>query len=141
MKENVLFPSETVIRTNLFDISQDWETPIPGFFVIGALRKEVRTVTDFTDEEATEYMFLLRKLRRGMTEVLGIENVYFFQNEDTEHGFHLWVFPRLDWMEKFGRKIQSVRPIMEYATKNMCNEDVFNDVKEYAKTMKNYMTT
>lgn len=30
-----------------------------------------------------------------MKEELNIENVYFFQNEDSEHGFHVRIFPRL----------------------------------------------
>ncbi|MDP2587086.1 MAG: hypothetical protein Q8P32_04970 [Candidatus Komeilibacteria bacterium] len=68
-----------------------------------------------------------------MKEVLKVKDVYFFQNEDSEHGFHLWLFPRLDWMEKFGRKIESVRPIMEYAKNNLINE---NDLRQVTETVK-----
>jgi hypothetical protein len=87
-----------------------------------------------------EFINLIREIRKGMRNVLKIEEVYFFQNEDTEHGFHLWIFPRHKWMEKFGRKIQSVRPIMNYAKENMISDDVFKEVKEYVKKMKEFMS-
>jgi len=73
-----------------------------------------------------------------MKEVLKIKDVYFFQNEDSEHGFHLWLFPRLDWMEKFGRKIESVRPIMEYARDNMNNENDLRQVLQAVQQLKSF---
>jgi len=74
-----------------------------------------------------------------MKEILKIDEVYLFQNEDSDSPFHLWIFPRYRWMEKFGRKIQSVRPIMNYAKENMLNEKVAKEVKEYVKKMSLYM--
>ncbi len=74
-----------------------------------------------------------------MRDVLKIEDVYLFENEDTMHNFHFWVFPRYMWMEKFGRGIESVRPIMEYAKKNMVKENDMKDLKESVKKMAAYM--
>jgi diadenosine tetraphosphate (Ap4A) HIT family hydrolase len=133
-----LFPDDIVILTELFNVGQDWEVPIPGFFIIAPLRK-VRSISEFTDEEATEFTNILRKLRKGMRDVLKIEDVYLFENEDTMHNFHFWVFPRYMWMEKFGRGIESVRPIMEYAKKNMVKENDMKDLKESVKKMAAYM--
>jgi hypothetical protein len=139
MEDQILFPNENIITTKLFNIGQDWEVPIPGFFVITPLRK-LKSISEFTDKEAIEFINLIRKVRKGMRDVLGIEDVYLFQTEDTEHNFHLWIFLRHSWMEKFGRKIQSVRPIMNYAKENMLSDDVFNKVRDYVKKMKKYMS-
>lgn len=139
MKDKILFSNENIINTDLFKVNQDWEVPIPGFFIIAPLRK-LKSIDEFADEEAIEFINLIRKIRRGMRGILKIEKVYFFQNEDTEHGFHLWIFPRHDWMKKFGKKIQSVRPIMNYAKENMVNDDVFKKVKEDVKKMKEFMS-
>lgn len=77
-----------------------------------------------------------------MREVLGIDHTYFFQNEDSSHGYHLWIFPRYDWMkEKFGIKIQSVRPIMNYAKDHMDTVDGRWAVREAAKKVRNYLRT
>jgi diadenosine tetraphosphate (Ap4A) HIT family hydrolase len=133
-----LFPHLEVIVTKNFDVHQDWEVPIPGFFVLASNRK-IRSICEFTDEESADFMNILRKIRKGMYDVLNVKDVYLYQNEDSEHGFNLWIFPRYDWMEQFGIKIQSVRPIIDYAKENMVNEKVFIEVKEYAQKMKKYM--
>lgn len=74
-----------------------------------------------------------------MREKLNIEDVYFFQNEDSSSRFHVWIFPRLKWMNEFGKKIQSVRPIMEYAKEHMSTEEVKKQVEEYVNIMNIYM--
>jgi len=135
-----IFKDEIVYRSDLFTIGQDWECPIPAFFILAPNRK-VRTIDEFTEEEASEYILLVRKLRKGMKEILNFEDVYFFQNEDTKHDYHLWIFPRHSWMESFGRGIKSVKPIMEYSIKEMMNETVFAEVKGCVKKMKLFMAS
>ncbi|HII29435.1 TPA: hypothetical protein HA317_00015 [Candidatus Woesearchaeota archaeon] len=74
-----------------------------------------------------------------MRDVLKIRHVYIFQNEDSKHYFHLWVFPRHKWMNRFGRKIESVRPIIEYAKENMANEGVFKQVRAWVGRVRGFM--
>ena len=68
----------------------------------------------------------------GSTEIV-------IQNEETKSNFHLWLFPRHSWMERFGIKIQSVRTIINYAKENMANGNIIDEVKECAKKMRDYM--
>jgi|SRR3989344_6050994 len=136
--EKVLFKDQVIFNGEHFHIGQDWEVPIPGFFIVAAKRKGVSSIEDFTDAESQEFMTMLRKMRKGMREVLGIKHVYFFQNEDTQHGFHFWLFPRLDWMEQFGRKIESVRPIMDFALANRTDEKSREEVRAQAALMREF---
>lgn len=138
MVGKILFPDDIVLKGKHFIVNQDWEVPIPGLFILAPKRK-VRSIAEFSKEESKEFMEIIIKLRRGMKEVLGIDDVYLFQNEDSEHNFHVWVFPRLAWMERFGRKIESVRPIMEYAIKNMAGKDGIAQVKQAAAKIREYM--
>lgn len=138
MSKEILFPNQTIIITKHFDIHQDWEVPIPGFFIIASVRK-IKSIADFKKKELKEFSELLYKLREGMRDILKIEDVYLFQREDTNSGFHLWVFPRFKWMNKIGKKIESVRPIIDYAQENMINKDTSQEVKEMVEKMKNYM--
>lgn len=128
-----------VLSTRYFTVAQDWEVPIPGFLVI-ASRTQATSVSDLNDAAVVELAKLLRTVRRGMREILRIEHVYLFQNEDSAHGFHVWVFPRHDWMEPFGRKIQSVRPIMDYAASKMVTTEVFEKVTDAAEKMRSYLS-
>ena len=130
------FEDLIIYENENFDLHQDWYIPIPWFFILAAKNLENRSVSDFTEEEAYNFIDITRKIRKIMKEKLLIDDVYFFQNEDTEHWFHLWIFPRLDWMEKFWRKIESVRSIMNYAKENMFLEENIKKVKEYVEIAK-----
>lgn len=133
-----IFPDLKVVETEFFEAHQDWEVPIKGFFII-APKREMESFDDLSDKEAKDFILLLKKLRKAMREVLDIEDVYIFQNEDTEHNFHVWVFPRHGWMEKFGRGIESVRLIMNYAKENMATEENKEEVREAAKKVRDFM--
>ena len=75
--ERVLFPGESVVRTQHFDVHQDWEVPIPGFFIVAPVRS-MKSIDKFSDEEAVEFINIVRRLRKGMRDILAIEEVYFF---------------------------------------------------------------
>jgi diadenosine tetraphosphate (Ap4A) HIT family hydrolase len=135
-----LFPSEKLIETELFIVNQDWEVPIPGFYIVAPKRK-LKSLAEFTDKEAQEFIRILRKVRKGMKAALGIDEAYFFQNEDTVHNFHFWVFPRHNWMEGFGKSIQSVRPIIEYAKHNLGSDEGIGKVKAAVTKMRAYLNS
>ncbi len=120
---------EKILETENFVVGQDREVPIVGFFIIASKDKNKKSILDFSKAEFAELINLQAEIRNLMKEVLQIETVYFFQNEDSEHGFHIWCFPRFLWMEKFGRKIESVRPIMNFAKENMWTEENLNSIK------------
>ena len=128
----------TIIKTKFFDVHQDFEVPIPGFIIVTS-RRHFLSISDFTEEEQIEFITLISKIRNGMKDVLNIEEAYLFQNEDSRHHFHLWMFPRYDWMEKFGRKIESVRPILKYAKENLKTKENLILVEEAVLKMKKYM--
>jgi diadenosine tetraphosphate (Ap4A) HIT family hydrolase len=129
MPENILFPNEKVIVTDNFDVHQDMEVPIPGFLVMASIRN-IKSILEFNEAETKEFLPLLIKIRSALKQVLKVDEVYFFQNEDSQHSFHIWIFPRLPWMEKFGRKIQSVRPIIEYAKEKMDDDNYIEETNK-----------
>ena len=131
--DQILFPDEIVFETENFKIAQDWEVPIAGFLIISSKRK-VKSIVDLTETEAKEFIVLLQRVRKGLYKKLNIEEVYLFQNEDTDHWFHFWIFPRHKWMDPFGRKIQSVRPIMDYATRVQTIGPIINYARQHRST-------
>ena len=120
----------TIYKGKFFEVNQDWEIPIEGFLIIAPLRK-ICSFDDFTDDEGKEFIDILIKTRSILRKELGIENVYIFQNEDTAHNFHVWVFPRHKWMDEFGKGIESVKKIMEHSVNHTSKEDI-EKVKEKA---------
>jgi diadenosine tetraphosphate (Ap4A) HIT family hydrolase len=127
---------ERILLTKTFDVHQDWTVPIPSFFIVASRDDSKKSFADFDDEEITELGNTLKKVRTAMRDTLNIENVYIFQNEDTDHGFHIWMFPRYDWMNTIGTKIQSVRPIIEYAKDNMNTKETLSEIHNVSDKMR-----
>lgn len=129
-----------IIKTKHFDAHQDYEIPIPGFVIISS-RRHIQSVDEFTDEEQRDFIEFLCRLRSAQRQVLGIDVVYIVQEEDTSHHFHVWMFPRYDWMaKKFGRKIPSVRPIMEYARENLKTKENIKKVEAATLQLKQFFS-
>lgn len=134
-----LFPSETVLLTEHFDAHQDWINPIVGFFIVASKDATKRSISDFTNEELAELSVVMKKIRIAQREVLGIQDVYIFQNEDTDHGFHMWMFPRHAWMEEFGRKVGSVKAIIDHAAANRISDADLQEVRDAVAKVRVYL--
>jgi diadenosine tetraphosphate (Ap4A) HIT family hydrolase len=134
----IKYVGEKVIETKHFEVSQDYEIPIPGFMILST-KKHLKGIEDFSEEIRKEYVDLLYNIRRAMTKALHVEYVYFIQEEDTiaeSSHFHVWLFPRWEWMKQFGRGIRSVKPLMEHAREKMKTKENLMYVKEATKKIK-----
>jgi diadenosine tetraphosphate (Ap4A) HIT family hydrolase len=118
-----------VFETKHFILGQDWEAPIPGFFIVEPKRKTMKSILDMSAEEYTDFADVLLKGRRIMKEALGIETVYLFQ-EEIGDWFHVWMLPRYAWMNKFGESIESIRPAMEHAKEKRMTKENITEVKD-----------
>lgn len=137
-KGKVESPGGSITTTRYFDAQQDFEIPIPGFVIL-ASKRHVQSIDEFTAAEREDFINFLCLIRKGMREALRIETVYVVQEEDTAHHFYVWLFPRYKWMQKqFGTKIQSVRPIMEYAREYMKTNQNLKEVEEATKKLREY---
>jgi len=57
------------------------------------------------------------------------------QEEDSSH-FHLWLFPRYDWMKQFGKRIQSLPSIIKWAQEHLETVENFKLVKKATEKLK-----
>ncbi|MEY9976443.1 hypothetical protein ABH968_001388 [Lysinibacillus sp. RC79] len=87
-----------------------------------------------------DYINLLSKIRKAQRDVLGIEYVYYFYNEDTTHHFHTWMVLRYEWMHEFGRSVESFRPVLLHARNKMNNEENKLEVMRAAKALTKKLT-
>ncbi|OGI19229.1 MAG: hypothetical protein A3J06_04250 [Candidatus Moranbacteria bacterium RIFCSPLOWO2_02_FULL_48_19] len=131
-----------IIETRLFHAHQDYEIPIIGFVVLST-KRHIISFDEFTDEEAAEFIGLVREIRRAQRQVLGIETVYFIQEENNigSH-FHLWFLPRYEWMNdeaKFGKKLNSARPVLQFSKTHMKTPKNIAAVKEAAEKLRVYL--
>lgn len=128
-----------VFQTRYFAVEQDFEIPIPGFLILRT-RRHIKSIEEFNSGEKNEFTDVLIKTRKALREVLNIDTVYFHQEEDTKHHFHLWILPRYQWMEKFGKDVKSVRPIMEYAKENLKTPENLKQIEESINKLKSHLS-
>ncbi len=118
-----------IYETDNFHAHQDVAYPIEGLVIL-ASKRHVKSIDEFTEEEQIEYIKTLTKIRRAQRDVLGIETIYYFYNEDTTHHFHTWMVPRYEWMKDFGHSVESLRPVLLHARNEL------NDKHHVALVMK-----
>lgn len=124
-----------IIETDFFHAHQDVAYPINGLVIV-ASKRHIKGLDELTEEEALDYIHVIRKIRKAQREVLGIEHVYYFYNEDTTHHFHLWMVPRYEWMKQFGRSVESLRPVLLHSRENMNSEENMAQVLESINKLK-----
>lgn len=118
-----------VFETEYFHAHQDVAYPIKGLIIL-ASKRHIKCLDELTEEEKLDYIKVLSKIRKAQRDVLGIENVYYFYNEDTTHHFHTWMVPRYEWMYEFGRSVESVRPVLLHARNKMNNKENIQEVMD-----------
>ncbi|MDX5475118.1 MAG: diadenosine tetraphosphate hydrolase [Bacillaceae bacterium] len=116
-----------VLETEYFHAHQDVAYPIRGLIIL-ASKRHIKCFDELTEEEKVDYIKVLSKIRKAQRDVLGIEYVYYFYNEDTTHHFHTWMVPRYEWMYEFGRSIESVRPVLIHARNEMNSKQNIQEV-------------
>lgn len=116
-----------VLETEYFHAHQDVAYPIKGLIIL-ASKRHIKSFDELTEEEKTDYIHALTKIRQAQREVLGIEYIYYFYNEDTTHHFHTWMVPRYEWMNEFGRSVESVRPTLLHARNEMNGTENIDEV-------------
>ncbi len=116
---------KSVYKDELFGVYQDFETPIPGFYILET-RRHIQRILDFNREEQTSYNKLVFRIRNAMNDVLGIQEVTLIQEERSSH-FHLWLFPHDRWMEEIKKpRVENIRSLIDYAVE-------YRDITQYAQ--------
>ncbi|MCQ4088415.1 HIT family protein [Saccharibacillus sp. JS10] len=127
-----------IYESENFHVHQDIAYPIRGLVILAA-KRHFYCMDELTDDEQTEYMSLIHKLRSEQRKQLGIEKVYYFYNEDTTHHFHLWMVPRYEWMYEFGNSVESLRPVLLHARNHMNDDENMKSVEEGVSLLRESM--
>ena len=124
-------PGGAIAATPHFHAHQDVAYPVEGQVIVAA-RRHFHGLDAMAPSEAADLLPFLQAIRRAQREVLGIRNVYYFYNEDTKHHFHAWMVPRHDWIVRFGRSIEAVRPALLHARSAMSSPAELDAVRSAA---------
>lgn len=93
------FPGSYVYEDELFNIATDPEIPIKGYMIL-AINKPIRTITDLTKDERNKLVDLSNRLLETMHNC-GFEKVRIYQDESSSGYLHINFIPRHEWMNQF----------------------------------------
>ena len=137
----ILIPGGSIFESNYFDAQQDFEVPIPGFVIIVS-KRHIKSIDDFTPEESSDFIDFILKIRKSLREALNIENVYLVQEEDTEHHFHVWLFPvSAEFISKYGKGIENVKAYMKYVRTELNTKENLSLVEESVIKLREYLNS
>lgn len=130
-------PCGIAYENERFILSQDWELPIQGFFVVSPKRC-VDNFSVLTTDEKIEMFDIVDKTITILKENNICDNFnVIFEEKDNIH-FHVWIMPRHKWMsELVGGITKNIGDIFDYATSNLRNEDNYNRINEINLLVKN----
>ena len=79
---------------------------------------------------------LIYETRNAIKKIGKNEDITIIQEERSGH-LHIWLFLRYQWMnEKFDNSISSIRGIMDYARKNLKNQEQIKNILKTVEKVK-----
>lgn len=131
-----VLPCGMSYENDKFTLSQDWELPIQGFFVVSP-KKCIEKFEQLDDDEKIEIFKIVDKTIK----ILRDNNVcdrfdVIFEEKENRH-FHIWIMPRYKWMSDLvGDIIDNIGIVFEYAKNNMRTDENYAKIKEIANLVK-----
>ena len=129
-------PCGMAYENERFTLSQDWELPIVGFFVVSPKRC-VECFSDLTSDEQHEMFDIVDKTINLLREnnICDRFNVLFEEKE--KRHLHVWIMPRHKWMkDNVGGITGCIDGVFKYAKENFRNEKVYEKINEVSEIVR-----
>ena len=129
-KHEFELPCGMAYEDNDFTLSQDWELPILGFFIVSPKRhvEKFEELTSFERNEMFDIVDMTIKILRKYNVCDRFEVI--FEEKENRH-LHVWIMPRHDWMnELVDSIISNIGIILEYSKQNFRTNEIYEKIKE-----------
>jgi diadenosine tetraphosphate (Ap4A) HIT family hydrolase len=119
-----------------FTVSQDWEFPIKGFFIVSP-KRHIDKLSELTIDERNEMFYLVNKVSHILRDNNISNNFDYIIKERCNVHLHIWIIPRYEWMNTLGEDlIKNLGLIFDYAKTNLRNEDNYQEIKRITEIVK-----
>ncbi len=136
-KHEFSLPCGIAFQNERFTLSQDWELPIDGFFVVCPTERHVEFFNDLTQNERNEMFDIVNKT----ISILKSHNIcqtfnIIIQEKKGVH-LHVWIYPQHEWIKtKFGNSMAKVKEIFDYAKQNLRTPENLEKIKQTSNLLK-----
>jgi diadenosine tetraphosphate (Ap4A) HIT family hydrolase len=129
-------PCGMAYENSSFTLSQDWELPITGFFVLTP-KKCIEKLNELTREERIEMFDLLNETIVILRENKVCDRFEIVFEEKENRHLHIWIMPRHKWMKELvGDIIDNIGQVFEYAKSNFKTEIVFKEIEKITEIVR-----
>lgn len=129
-------PCGMAYENDRFTLSQDWELPIPGFFIVSPKRC-IDTLSGLTKKERDEMFEIVDRTIRILRnhKVCDRFNVLFEEKENRH--LHIWIMPRHEWMQEVAPYItDQLGAVLDYALEHMKTEETYKQIDEITQIVR-----
>ena len=121
-------PCGMAFENDRFTLSQDWELPIPGFFIVSPKRC-VDVLSALTKEERDEMFEIVDRTIRILKKNQVCEHFNVLFEEKEGRHLHVWIMPRHEWMKEVAPYItDELGAVLDYALANMKTEENYKKI-------------
>ncbi len=122
-----------------FTVSQDWELPIEGFFVV-APKRHVEKLSELSRDERIELFDIVDKTIKILRDNKICDRFDIIFEEKENRHFHVWIMPRHEWMNDLvDNIIDEIGIILSYAKNNFRNKDTYTKINDIALMVRDRM--
>ena len=126
-------------ENDLLTLSQDWELPIEGFFVV-APKRHVERFNELTSEERNKMYDIVDKTIKVLRDNNICDRFNVICEEKENVHFHIWIMPRHDWMVKLvGNVMGNIKVVFDYAKTNYRTKEVYENIDKINKIVRDYL--
>ena len=135
-KNEFTLPCGMAYENDRFTLSQDWELPIQGFFVVSP-KRHIENFEELSKKERIEIFEIVNKTIKILksNNICDRFNVIFEEKQNVH--FHVWIMPRHKWMSDLvGNISNNIGKIFEYAKMNLKTPDNLKKINEITQIIK-----
>ena len=129
-------PCGIAYENERFILSQDWEVPILGFFIVSP-KKHIEKLEELTKNERDEMFDIVDRTIKILRENGVCENFDVIFEERADRHLHVWIMPRHEWMMEICEDIiDNVGVVCEFAKKRFRTDEVYERIAEVSEIVR-----
>ena len=122
-------PCGIAYRDDICMVSQDWELPVKGMFIVSPIRC-VSYLEQLTDDERNCIFGIVNRVAVFLRNSKVAKEFNILFSEKAREHFHIWILPRDGWLDLGIDPTKDIRQLKKYALDNMRTEENLKAIME-----------
>ena len=136
-KHEFELPCGMAYENGRFTVSQDWELPIEGFYVVCPTMRHVEHLVELNSEERSELFTLVSDVITILKQNKVCDSFNIVIQEKAGVHLHVWIYPQHYWISStFGDSMANVKAVFDYAKANFRTKECIEKINTINQVVK-----